>query len=423
MPQQYLYPTGIAYSFNTWINQSGHLYTADGIGVKDIDEGVPGNNLDFLQNLGAFNTNTYILDLYCGPLLVEPEYVQFRSSYQYSGLTAGIDRIRFDTTLYDANNIEIAGATNYSNITAVSGGITTVTYSGTSLNPIVNYNNTRLQIAVDAISPFLAEDIVVFSSGHVFSAIEVYVSGDSISTSGVPLICYGYPHKNVCIKPQAFEGLSNKWHGNFNYSGNFDLAYTRMEHDGSGLIIRSENSTVSGVYYVTAQGLSSGLLWHQKRMSQNYEPTYEHAAKFSSVDDSAIVFDSGILFNRTNFTVLQRYFPSGETFIANGSGYMTILNNSAQDASVHNCNWRVETSGFQLFKLTMIGSDFATYRTDVSIDGRRGFDLLVNYGAGSAGLYVQTHTGNISSGIVTIPNLWQSHEHRLSIGGILASGV
>jgi hypothetical protein len=424
MPTQYLYPTGINQNWNNWVNHSGHSYTNTNVYFKDIDEGVPGNSGDYLSSSTPYGSYAYIIDAKCGPLAIDPEKVIFRGVYYYSGTAFDTapspNRIVHYFSLYDSDDELLSLTSVTDNISVYNQGWKEISIQNELVDRDFNGRDMTAQWQLHGYNTI--GGFQVPTTRHLISSFEVQVSGDNVKTSGIPLLLAGYPRKNTCIKPEAYAGLSNKWHQNYDLSGVFDQVYTRME-TGSGLIVYSENNNVSGVYYVTAQGNSSGLLWHNKRLSLNYDQTYEHAPKFNSVDDSAIVFNSGIMFNKTNFTVLSRYFPSGESFVSNGSGYFTILNNSTQNP-VLNYNWRVECSDYQSFSLTMYDSSNVRYSVPVSIDARRGFDLMVSYGDGTAGLYIQNHdNGIISSGIMSISNLLQDHRHKLSIGGILASGV
>jgi hypothetical protein len=425
MPVQYLYPTGIKVNWNSWVNQSGHLYTSPGIGVKDIDEGVPGSSGDWLQSSTAFSTYFYRLDLLCGPLLVEPEYVTFRSVYFYSGepVDAPADYIEAEYVLRDRSGRDIAfKSTNYTLPSLTNWN--TITESGYCYNrDNFDLTDTSLLYTLVGRINFGGGYTSVSTTNHLLSSIEIIVSGDNVRTSGCPLYMAGYPHKNVCLKPQAFDGLSNRWLTNYNYSGAFNLGYFRLE-EGSGNVIRADNTSLSGVYHVTYDGLyQSGMLWHNKRLSLNQSPTYEHAPKFNSINDSAILFNSGILYNRDTFTILSRFFPSGSVFTTNNPGYVDLICNAPQSGTA-DYGWKIQTSGYTTFNAIMWNSTKSAATTaSFDLDATMGVDLIFSYNSGTMLFYGQNHLGVIASGVNSASSIYQDHRYKLSIGGLLASGI
>lgn len=428
MPVQYLYPTGIRtlYSPGDWINQSGHSYSNSNIGIKDINEGIPADNSDWLQSTDPFSSYYYRLWLLSDELLVEPEHIIFRTHYYYSGYNTDsptLNDINITYRLLDKNNLVIGSDTTYYDVTSVNNWTSLEETSIGNDTPLFDFSRTSILLDIVGFIDVGLGNITAYSSGHLISAIEILVSGDNIRTSGIPLYTSSYYYKNVCLKPESFDGLSNRWTNQYNYSGLFDIGYFRVQ-DGSGQVIRSDNnSSLSGVYYVTSQGLSDGLLWHNKRLSLNQNPTYEHAPKFNSINDSAILFNSGTLFNRDQFTIMSRFFPSGSTFETNGTGHTTLLNNALHDGT-SDYSFKVETSGYTQFNMIMFDSGNVARSTSVTLNATMGFDMLTGYAAGGSGyLYIQNHLGAMSSGIFTITRMKQDHRHKLAIGGILESGV
>lgn len=426
MPVQYLYPTGIKYSYSPgdWVNQSGHSYTNSNIGINDIDEGIPSNNNDWLKSTSPFFSEYYRLYLLSDQLLVEPESITFRMSYYYSGYLVDsppIDEVNIVSSLLDKNGQLIGRSNEYYDSSAVANW-SSLEENETGYDGSFDFNQTSILIDLVGFIDIGGSRTPAPSSGHIISAIEIMVSGDNVRTSGIPLYTESYYYKNVCIKPQELYGYSSKWTTGYNYDSNFDLGYFRIE-EGSGTQIRSSNTqNISGLYYSTYLGNQSGLYWHNKRMSFNKNTTYGHAPKFNSINDSAIIFNSGVLYNQNNFTIFGRYFPSGTTFEENGSGgYLVLLNESLQDHT-GDYNFKVETSGYTTFGLTMFDNNSTPVSTNVSIDGSMGFDMVVGFSAPSGYLYIQNHNGQIASGIMSIASIRKDHRSKLSIGGLLPSG-
>lgn len=340
MPIQFLFPTGLPFSQNLWINQSGHSINSADIGTKDIDEGIPADDSDFIVDVRS--SISKVLYVETDPLLVDVDLVTFRIRLQASGDFI-IPQYAVQMKLRDTQYQDVAevgwgffGATEPIPLSLTDGFV--------DLEASV-VGNSNLPLDIDWSTPVISLDITpefgdAAHSGVVISALEVEVSGKQLEEpDNISLFMYAGQNHQFEIKPEQNCDLKDyKVISGLNYSFNnrfaghvdelmpssiFNLGYFPFNESGA-------------VYFPVQPGLDiSGVLRYDDASLVEDTTQYNYYTK----TDTPINFDYeetvvasstpvGIDFNLGQKLGIGSFLHSGETpqdiFIHFNSGLLNI---------------------------------------------------------------------------------------------------